>query len=126
MVEKARRRGVYDHVEVAELVEGIARTPIAWDLVVAADVLVYVGELGPVMRAATVGLRSGGLFCATVELCAGDGFSLGSSRRYAHSAAYIRRVAAEAGLDLVVLEDAVPRWERGQPVQGLAFAVRLP
>ena len=126
MVERARRRGVYDHVEVAELVEGISRTPRAWDLVVAADVLVYVGDLGPVMRAATVGLRPGGLFCATVELCAGDGFALGPSRRYAHSAAYIRRVAAEAGLDLIVLEDAVPRWEKGQPVQGLAFAVRLP
>ena len=50
MVEKARRRGVYDHLEVAELVEGIARTPRAWDLVVAADVLVYVGDLAPVMR----------------------------------------------------------------------------
>jgi len=126
MVEKARRRGVYDHLEVAELVEGIARTPTAWDLVVAADVLVYVGDLAPVMDAARVGLRPGGLFCATVEQCAGDGFALGPSRRYAHSAAYIRRVATEAGLDLIVLEEAVPRWEKGRPVPGFAFAVRLP
>src|SRR5918994_355901 len=98
MVEKARRRGVYDHLEVAELIEGIARTPSAWDLVVAADVLVYVGDLAPVMDAARVGLCSGGFFCATVEQCAGDGFALGPSRRYAHSAAYIRRIATEAGL----------------------------
>jgi predicted TPR repeat methyltransferase len=124
MVEKARRRSVYDHLEVAELVEGVARTPSAWDLVVAADVLVYVGDLVPVMRAATIGLRPGGLFCATVEQCAGDGFALGPSRRYAHSAAYIRRVATEAGLDLIVLDEAVPRWEKGHPVPGLAFAVR--
>jgi predicted TPR repeat methyltransferase len=126
MVEKARRRGVYDHLEVAELVGGIAKTPSAWDLVVAADVLVYVGDLVPVMDAATVGLRPGGLFCATVEQCAGDSFVLGPSRRYAHSAAYIRRVATEAGLDLIVLEEAVPRWEKGQPVPGFAFTARLP
>jgi len=124
MVEKARRRGVYDHLEVAELIEGIARTSAAWDLVVAADVLVYAGDLVPAMRAATVGLRDGGLFCATVEQCDGDGFVLGPSRRYAHSAAYIRRVATEAGLDLIVLEEVVPRWEKGQPVPGFAFAVR--
>jgi predicted TPR repeat methyltransferase len=115
MVEKARRRDVYDHLEVAELVEGTARTPLAWDLVVAADVLVYVGDLAPVMDATRVGLRPGGFFCATVEQCAGDGFILGPSRRYAHSAAYIRRVATEAGLDLIVLEEAVPRWEKGIP-----------
>jgi predicted TPR repeat methyltransferase len=126
MVEKARRRGVYDHVEVAELVEGISRTPRAWDLVVAADVLVYVGELAPVMNAAAVGLRSGGLFCATVEQCGGDGFALGPARRYGHSAAYIRRAAAEAGLEILVIEDAVPRWEKGQPVPGFAFVVRAP
>lgn len=126
MVEKARRRGVYDHLEVAELVEAIARAPASWDLVVAADVLVYVGDLAPVMRAAASGLRSGGLFCATVEQCGGDGFALGPARRYAHSAAYIRRVSAEAGLELLVLEDAVPRWEKGQPVPGFAFVVGLP
>jgi predicted TPR repeat methyltransferase len=126
MVEKARRRGVYDHLEVAELVEGIARSPASWDLVVAADVLVYVGDLAPVMRAAASGLRSGGLFCATVEQCGGDHFALGPSRRYVHSAAYIRRVSAEAGLELLVLEEAVPRWEKSQPVPGFAFAVRLP
>ena len=126
MVDKARRRGVYDHLEVVELVEGIARTPATWDFVVAADVLVYVGNLVPVMRAATVGLRPGGLFCATVEQYAGDGFALGPSRRYAHSAAYIRRVATEAGLDVIVLEEAVPRWEKGHPVPGFAFAAKLP
>jgi predicted TPR repeat methyltransferase len=126
MVEKARRRGIYDHLEIAELVEAITRTPDTWDLVVAADVLVYIGDLAPVMRAATLGLRPGGLFCATVEQCAGNGFALGSSRRYAHSAAYIRSVATEAGLDLIVLEEAVPRWEKGHPVPGFAFAVRWP
>jgi predicted TPR repeat methyltransferase len=125
MVEKARRRNVYDHLEVAELAEEIARTPSAWDLVVAADVLVYVGDLTPVMDAATVGLRPGGLFCATVEQCAGDGFALGPSRRYVHSAAYIRRVATEARLDVIVLEEAVPRWEKGHPVPGFAFAAKL-
>jgi predicted TPR repeat methyltransferase len=130
MVEKARQRGVYDYLEVADLGEGIARTLAAWDLVVAADVLVYVGDLAPAMRAAALGLRPGGLFCASVEQGVekggGDGFALGPARRYTHSPAYIRRTAAEAGLDLIVLEEAIPRWEKGQPVSGLVFAARRP
>ncbi|EWY38786.1 type 12 methyltransferase [Skermanella stibiiresistens SB22] len=126
MVEKARRRGVYDDLQVGELTAVLAREAHAWDLVIAADVLVYVGELGPVMIAAAAALKPGGLFCASTERCDGDGFALGPSRRFAHSPAYLRRMAVEAGLEIIVMEDAVPRWEKGQPVPGLVFAARLP
>lgn len=124
MVKKAGSRGVYDCLEVGEMTAVMARDPGSWDLVVAADVLVYVGGLAEVMAAAALALKPGGLFCATTERCDGDGFALGPSRRFAHSPAYVRRMAAEAGLEIVVLEEAVPRWERGQPVPGLVLVAR--
>jgi predicted TPR repeat methyltransferase len=126
MVEKARRRGVYDDLQIGELTAVLAREVHAWDLVIAADVLVYVGELGPVMIAAAAALKPGGLFCASTERCDGDGFALGPSRRFAHNPAYLRRMAVEAGLEIIVMEDAVARWEKGQPVPGLVFAARKP
>ncbi len=126
MVKKAASRGVYDDLEVGEMTAVMARNPRGWDLVVAADVLVYVGDLAEVMAAAALALKPGGLFCATTERCDGDGFGLGPSRRFAHSPAYVRRMAAEAGLDIVVLDEAVPRWEKGQPVPGLVMVARMP
>ena len=41
-------------------------------------------------------------------------------------AAVARVDAHDSTLDLIVLEETVPRWEKGQPVLGLAFTARLP
>ena len=122
MVEKARARGLYDALFVGDIVEAMAE-PAHWDLAVAADVLVYVGDLAPVFAAAAVALASGGRFAATVERLEGDGFALGPARRYAHSVAYLRATAAAAGLDVLLLEDCSPRREKQAPVPGVVFVL---
>lgn len=119
MIDKARDRALYDALSVAELLEALDAAPAAWDLIVAADVLVYVGDLAPVMAAAAGALRPGGRFAATVERLEQGTFTLTPSRRYAHGADYLRRTAATAGLVVDVLEEVVPRWERRMPVPGL-------
>jgi predicted TPR repeat methyltransferase len=126
MIDKARRRNLYDHLEAGDLTDVLARNEAAWDLIVAADVLVYVGDLAPVMRVVGAALRPGGLFAATTERGDGDGFALGVSRRYAHGPHHVRQAARAAGLEPVMLEDASPRWEAGRPVPGLLFILRRP
>lgn len=123
MVEKARARGVYDQLEVADAVAALRAEAAAWDLVVAADVLVYLGDLGPLFESAAMALRPGGRLAATVERLEGDGFALGPARRYAHAEAHLRDRAAVAGLGVALLEPCSPRRERGQPVQGLLFVL---
>ncbi|WP_448187527.1 methyltransferase domain-containing protein [Azospirillum sp. sgz301742] len=125
MVEKARARGLYDALSVGDIVAAMTE-PARWDLAVAADVLVYVGDLAPVFAAAAVALAPGGRFAATVERLDGDGFSLGPARRYAHSVAYLRETAAAAGLDVLLLEDCSPRREKQAPVPGLVFVLGKP
>lgn len=120
MIDKARDRALYDALSVADLLEALDAAPAAWDLIVAADVLVYVGDLAPVMAAAARALRPGGRFAATVERLEEPGtFALTPSRRYAHGADYLRHGVTTAGLAVEVLEAVVPRWERRMPVAGL-------
>jgi predicted TPR repeat methyltransferase len=126
MVAKAAARGIYDRVEVAEFHDALAADPGAWDLVVAADVLVYLGDLGPVLAAVAGGLAPGGLFAATLEAWDGDGYRLGPARRYAHGETHVRQHAAAAGLETVLIESASVRTERGAPVPGLAVILRRP
>lgn len=123
MVDKARARAVYDALSVGDIAEAMAASVRPWDLLVAADVLVYIGDLLPVFAAAAAALVPGGRFAATVERQAGQGFALGASRRYAHSEAYIRSVAAAAGLDLLLLEECSPRREKQAPVPGLLLVL---
>lgn len=123
MVEKSRARGVYDRLAVADAVAALRGETGGWDLVVATDVFVYIGDLGPVFEAAAAALHPGGLLAATVERLDGDGFALGPSRRYAHAESYVRARAAVAGFSVSLLETSSPRRERGQPVPGFMFVL---
>lgn len=119
MVERARARGLYDDLWVGEFVAGLSTRPEGCDLLVAADVLVYLGDLGPVMQAAALALRPGGWFAFTCEAAADpDGFLLHEGRRFAHGDGHIRASAAAAGLQVQVLRAHSSRHDRGRPVPG--------
>ncbi|MBF0335428.1 MAG: methyltransferase domain-containing protein, partial [Alphaproteobacteria bacterium] len=125
MIDKARALEIYDSLEVAELIVALEASPASWDLLVAADVLGYLGELGPTFQAAAAALRPGGLFLGTVEeLAEGDVPVLRPTRRFAHPASHVRDRAAAAGLDIALFERATLRREKGVPVGGLVFALR--
>jgi len=126
MVEKARARGIYDDLSATDLLTAFAATPSAWDLIVAADVLVYLGDLRPVLSGAAAALRPGGRMAFTVERGTGDGWHLHEGRRYAHGEDHVRAAAAAAGLEVTLLEDTVPRWDRGQPVAGMVVVLTRP
>ncbi|HZH27190.1 MAG TPA: methyltransferase [Azospirillaceae bacterium] len=125
MLGKAADRRIYDELAEAEAVQALAARPGHWDLVVAADVLVYVGDLVPCFTAAATALRPGGLFAFTVER-GEEAPVLGPGRRFRHGETYVRRSAAEAGLAVELLRPCVPRHDRGQPVEGLLCVLRRP
>ncbi|MGJ4948556.1 methyltransferase domain-containing protein [Bradyrhizobium sp. HKCCYLS20291] len=121
MIAQARATGLYAELEVDDMTAGLRRQGDASaDLVLAADAMVYVGDLAPVLREASRVLTSGGLLTFTVETHDGDGVIMGKGLRYAHGAEYIRRVLADAGLKSLHLAPASPRTEEQQPVRGLA------
>ncbi len=93
MIEKARLTGLYAQLEVADMLEGLRGKPDASaDLILAADAMVYVADLAPVLREAKRVLTPGGLVAFTVETHGGDGVILGEGLRYAHGAALRARV----------------------------------
>jgi predicted TPR repeat methyltransferase len=89
------------------------------DLIVAADVFAYLGDLEPVCRAAAAVLEPDGLFAFTAETQAGEGVVLGEKLRYAHSGAHVRTALEAAGLSVLTLAEASLRTEAGVPVPGL-------
>jgi len=124
MIEKAKARGLYDNLAVADLETALAAPGPAYDLVLAADTLVYLGDLAAVFRAAAARLAPDGFFLFTVEQ-AQTGFELGPKRRWRHGEAYLRETAHAAGLSVAGLLEAAPRRESGQPVAGFAVALTM-
>ena len=89
------------------------------DLILAADTVIYLHDLAPLLREVARVLAPGSLFAFTAETYDGDGVIIGSGLRYAHSAAYVKAVVASAGLTLSRLDDLSARNEDNVPVPGV-------
>jgi predicted TPR repeat methyltransferase len=120
MIERARATGLYAELEVADMVEGLrGKTETSADLILAADAMVYVADLAPVLGQVTRVLVAGGLLAFTVETYDGDGVRIGQGLRYAHAESYVRARVEAAGLQLLQCEDLSARNEDNVPAPGL-------
>lgn len=123
MLEQARRRGVYDELACADIADYLLARATPCALLVAADVLVYLGDLQPLFRAARNALHSGGAFAFTVEAVGGVhekvDYELLPSGRYAHSQAYLEALAKVHGFEVRSLVPHVLRKDEGRDIAGL-------
>jgi predicted TPR repeat methyltransferase len=70
MLAVAKKKGIYDHIETADIVHFVKQIqPGGADLIVAADVLIYLNSLEPLFDVVQKALSPGGLFAYTTELC---------------------------------------------------------
>jgi predicted TPR repeat methyltransferase len=130
MLEKAAGRGRYDALEAADIVEFLATWPAGTaDIAAAVDVVVYIGDLGPLMAGVARALRPGGVFVFTTERWNADeqpgpteddaavpGWRLRSSGRFQHARSALSGLAGAHGFSIESIEDRVLRYEYGLPV----------
>jgi predicted TPR repeat methyltransferase len=127
MIEKARLSGFYAELELTDLVQGLRnRLDASADLILAADTMIYVADLVPVLAESRRVLAAGGLLAFTTETHAGAGVILGEGLRYAHAAAHVREAVAASGLTLSLLEHRSARTEDNIPVPGLVAVATKP
>jgi predicted TPR repeat methyltransferase len=125
MIAVARQRGVYDELANEDLVDYLRHCETAVDLLLAADVLIYFGDLADFFAAAAARLRARGLFAFSIEATTNCDHRLQASRRYAHSPEYIRRLAAAHGwTELVARESSLRNGQHDAPAAGIVFVYR--
>ncbi|MBU8543645.1 methyltransferase domain-containing protein [Roseomonas sp. ROY-5-3] len=123
MLAEARRRGLYDALHEAELVDFLTTRPAGFDLVAAVDVLNYLGDLGPALAGIAGALAPGGVAAFSLEAGKGDAFALGEGLRYRHDPTHVLALAAAAGLSPLAREDTALRQEKGVPVAGVLLVL---
>jgi predicted TPR repeat methyltransferase len=121
MVRAATASGLYHRVRMGDAAEALASTTCS--LILAADVMVYIKDLNPLLQAAAQALDHAGLFAFTVQAKEGDGVHLGPDLRFHHSAAFLRTAAAAAQLDVLVLDGCVTRQDAGLDVPGFVVVL---
>jgi predicted TPR repeat methyltransferase len=124
MLTLARERQIYDNLICSELVEFLKVKTKHFDLVIATDVFVYIGDLSQVFQGARGALREGGLFCFSVEASEKQDFVLTAACRYAHSIAYLQTLAEAHGFVVDMIESGVLRKQAGNDVGGYFVMLR--
>jgi predicted TPR repeat methyltransferase len=123
MLVQARRLGLYDSLEVADLLGALGDGEARWDLLIAADTFPYLGDLEAVFAGAVRSLRDSGWFAFTTETADGDSYVLQANGRFAQGPGYIARMAA--GRFAIAGHATAPiRREAGRSVIGEFFLLR--
>ena len=118
MIAKASERGNYDRLITADIAEAMRDQEKNFDLILAGDLFIYVGDLGEVFAATARALRGGGLFAFSLERHDGEGFVLHPKVRFAHSLAYIRSLSGAHGFAEVHLREIIVRKSGSDDVRG--------
>ena len=118
MLTKAERRAIYDELICEDIIKFLSSHSQTYDLVVAADVFVYFGDLTRVFELVPRVFRHQGYFCFSVEATNESEYVLRTTGRYQHSVEYLRRLAKNYGFVLDVIDSSVLRKESEKDVDG--------
>ena len=105
---------MYDDLVEREITEHWKATQARYDLVLAADVFTYVGDIEPVFAALARVLQPNGLLAFSVEAAPDDvEFQLRDSLRFAHSRRHIEALAQRHGYTLLQCQRQAMREDSG-------------
>ncbi|HTV80429.1 MAG TPA: tetratricopeptide repeat protein [Steroidobacteraceae bacterium] len=128
MLSKAAARGLYDQLDCGELTQWLSECQRRFDIVIAADVLCYFGDLSTVFARVSSVLAAGGTFACSLERLQGADpvppYALLPHGRYQHGRAYVDRMLREAGFGSFAVTEAVLRYERSETVTGHIVVAR--
>ncbi len=129
MIEVAGEKELYDDLFIGDALRFLEETDETWDIVTGMDLLPYLGDVGPLFRAARARLAPGGLFLFSTETLpqeafAGAAWRVTPHQRFAHREAALRSLLDNAGFETVEATLIALRLESGAPIAGHLFIAR--
>jgi len=130
MLEKARAHNLYQRLERLDLLTMMrAEKASSYDVIVAADVFIYLGKLDEIISEIKRLLCPGGFFAFSIEALGGLSneevsqgiqreYQLENTGRYSHSTSYINRLAAASGFLVQEMAATQLRMERNKQING--------
>jgi predicted TPR repeat methyltransferase len=123
MIQQAERKNIYNDLMIGD-VNNIFDSQADMDLVVAADVFTYIGDLSEIFKQTYQVLKPDGLFAFTVEKTNETDYVLQKTIRFAHNKKYIEKLAQDNNFTIERLANIHLRRQHGQPVDGYLLVLR--
>jgi predicted TPR repeat methyltransferase len=125
MLAVAAQKHIYNTLKSCDLTEFLTDKIKQYDLILAGDVLVYIGDLSTLFQLASRSLRPHGLFAFNAEICADADFKMNQSGRFSHSKDYLETTAINNHFKIVHYESVITRQQNNEPVYGHLTILRL-
>ncbi len=121
MIKKAKNKNIYDNLESVEITSFLKTRKDEYDLVIAADVLTYIGDLDPIFKAVTPATTKHALFCFSTENSAYPDFHICATGRFAHGQNYVTETACKYGWNCLKKIETNLRKEKADWVEGTLY-----
>lgn len=125
MLALARDKGCYAVLHTDSIAHHLQATTERYDLFIATDVFIYIGDLRETFVAAAGAARPGALFCCSTETLDRGNYQLRATGRYAYSRGYLTDTAATAGWTVLTVEPTSLRREGDERIAGDLWVLRL-
>ena len=126
MLKRAAATGRYDHLSCGDVVDFLTATNLSFDLILAADLLIYIGDLQNLIAACAKRMNPRGLLACSIETVPSpETYVLRSTRRYAHSLRYMQDLAARNGFKVLEAQPTTIRRSTDGFVEGHLIVMQL-
>lgn len=125
MIEKADEKGVYDQLSVAEIVEFLNNSKNRYDLFVASDTFVYIGNLEPVFQAIANCASPNAIILFSIERTDDVDYKLMDTGRFAHSVNYIKDIASSNSMTVISHQTGPLRRDSGKWISGEFLLLKM-
>jgi len=123
MVAASKAKNLYDKLIVGDALLELQAFKAYFDLIVAADVLIYFGDLSRFFAVARSSLKTGGCFIFTVECGKKSEYELCPTGRFQHSEGYLKALASQQGFDDILITKITTRQQDTEAVE--AYLVQV-
>lgn len=128
MIEETRKKDIYTTLHVNDIHDFLLKNVQKFDLIIAADVFIYIGDLQTIFSRAKKSLNNDGYFIFTTELFTGtnnENYQLAKHGRFSHKVGYIESLCKDIGFNIVEKEEIILRQENKIEQKGIIFTLQI-
>ncbi|TLP40783.1 methyltransferase domain-containing protein [Arcobacter arenosus] len=127
MINETRKKEIYNKLYTNDINDFLFKNLDYFDLIIAADVFIYLGELENIFTCVKKSLNKNGYFIFTTEILNNvnkENYQLAKTGRFSHSIKYIESLIKKSEFELINKEEIILREENKIGQKGIVFTLK--
>lgn len=124
ILQVAKEKNLYKLLLKDDILSYLEKSTKRFDLIIAADVFTYMGDLESLLTACKERCESKGILCFSVEESEGNSFILKDTGRFGHPRNYIERICKNTGWQLLLSKRSKLRQDKNEWIFGYLFILQ--